>query len=152
MSLLLALTTASSIALQIGYAVNPQAPKIDIQYRFAQEYIFLGVQGILSGPIEGYIYGGLQWPLRIGKWELTPQFGLGVYIEKQPHKPRRELGTISKRWYLAIDSSYTINDRWSVGVNASAISTLTNKIGKIQHVWDRGGAGSTIAISFRRKF
>lgn len=156
MSLLLALTAASSLALQVGYAVNPEAPKIDMQYRFApdqgREYLFVGIQGILDGPAEGYIYGGFQWPFKIGRWELIPQFGLGAYFEQQPRKPYRKLGTISKRWYLAIEGSYVINDDWNVGINVNAISTLTNGIGEIQHVWDRGGAGSTIAISWRRKF
>jgi hypothetical protein len=146
---------AATIVANVGYAINPDAPKIDLQLR--AHNIMIGAQAVARSKKEGYIYAGLYHNFHISeRWRFTPMLAAGRYYESDRRKwwrfPER------KGW----DTRYMIGLEFTREIDGGRAGLFYNHVTNLKNDWspraffhhmnDLGGAGATVGLTFQRGF
>lgn len=138
---MITLLTIAQLSLHLGYAVNPDAPKVEVSYQTGP--VVAGIQAVVRNAREGYAYLGLTHSFTLGEWSLSPMIGAGIYHEQNPRKYWRGYGNWSTRYIGRISLTRSVGDM-QIGFFTDHITNLKGP--SWNHGWDLGGAGSTTGL------
>lgn len=154
--MLSAVVIAATAILNVGYAINPDAPKFDVQIR--SNNVMVGAQMVSQAHAEMYLYAGLYYNLKISpRLTVTPMFAVGQYHEEQRRKYWRfkKGDNWDTRYMFGLEATYRVSETVSAGVFYNHITNLKNSWSPrafAMHMNDLGGAGATLGFTIQKGF
>lgn len=141
--------TPIELALIVGMATNPDAPKVGIEAHYSD--LVVGGHIVVSEPLEAYGFVGYSPSIKLGgQWKLTPMIGAGVYYEDRPRNIWRDYGNWTLQYIGRITVSHYLVNGYRIGLYAEQITNL--KGNSFRHGFNTSISGPSIGIKFGRGF